>query len=287
MAAGPQLDAATVLLQWATGGLLFCWITTRRREVGLGYGWLLRASYLVIAALAALVGYGWATEPIRDAASIGVCAAAALALFLSIVRRRVGVAGQHPEQYESTQTIVDRTGIERNLSASDPQGKEFDPRWDLAAPVIGLVGLVATGLSSGGNQLLETARILVGAAFLGSVTDAMLLGHWYLVQPGLRREPLLEQVSWLGKIWPLEVGLLLLPTGMWSVLSGAIDDGYGGMLGWFWVACAVTTIALVLVTRAALRERQYAAVMAATGLLYLAILTAFGTDVVARLVLET
>tara|TARA_Y100001001_G_C7750655_1_gene217841 strand:+ start:64 stop:243 length:180 start_codon:yes stop_codon:yes gene_type:complete len=59
------------------------------------------------------------------------------------------------------------------------------------------------------------------------------------------------------------------------------------MLGWFWVACAVTTIALVLVTRAALRERQYAAVMAATGLLYLAILTAFGTDVVARLVLET
>ena len=287
MAAGPQLDAATVLLQWATGGLLFCWITTRRREVGLGYGWLLRASYLVIAALAALVGYGWATEPIRDAASIGVCAAAVLALFLSIVRRRVGVAGQQPEQYESTQTIVDRTGIERNLSSSDPQGKEFDPRWDLAAPVIGLVGLVATGLSSGGNQLLETARILVGAAFLGSVTDAMLLGHWYLVQPGLRREPLLEQVSWLGKIWPLEVGLLLLPTGMWSVLSGAIDDGYGGMLGWFWVACAVTTIALVLVTRAALRERQYAAVMAATGLLYLAILTAFGTDVVARLVLET
>ena len=287
MAAGPQLDAATVLLQWATGGLLFCWITTRRREVGLGYGWLLRASYLVIAALAALVGYGWATEPIRDAASIGVCAAAALALFLSIVRRRVGVAGQQPEQYESTQTIVDRTGIERNLSSSDPQGKEFDPRWDLAAPVIGLVGLVATGLSSGGNQLLETARILVGAAFLGSVTDAMLLGHWYLVQPGLRREPLLEQVSWLGKIWPLEVGLLLLPTGMWSVLSGAIDDGYGGMIGWFWVACAVTTIALVLVTRAALRERQYAAVMAATGLLYLAILTAFGTDVVARLVLET
>ena len=59
------------------------------------------------------------------------------------------------------------------------------------------------------------------------------------------------------------------------------------MLGWFWVACAITTGALVIVTRAALRERQYAAVMAATGLLYLAILTAFGTDVVARLVLET
>ena len=287
MAAGPKLDAATVLLQWATGGLLFCWITTRRREVGLGYGWLLRASYLAIAALAAFVGYRWATEPVRDAASIGVSAAAAVALLLSVVQRHVGVTGQQSEQRESTQTIGDRTGIEHNLRSSDSEGKEFDPRWDLAAPVIGLVGLVAAGVGNGGNQLLETARILVGAAFLGSVTDAMLLGHWYLVQPGLRREPLVEQVSWLGRIWVVEVGLLLFPTGMWSVLSGAIDDGYGGMLGWFWVACAVTTIALVFVTRAALRERQYAAVMAATGLLYLAILTAFGTDVVARLVLAT
>ena len=40
---------------------------------------------------------------------------------------------------------------------------------------------------------------------------------------------------------------------MVSVLNGTIDDGYGGMLGWFWVACAVTTIGLVVVTRAALQ----------------------------------
>ncbi|MGZ0215867.1 MAG: hypothetical protein ACKVKP_07400 [Acidimicrobiales bacterium] len=98
---------------------------------------------------------------------------------------------------------------------------------------------------------------------------------------------MLEQVSWLGRIWPLEVAALLIPTGMVSVLSGEIDDGYGGMLGWFWVACALSTLILTVVTRLALRERQYAAVMAATGLLYLAILTAFGTDIVGRLVLET
>ena len=34
------------------------------------------------------------------------------------------------------------------------------------------------------------------------------------------------------------------------------------------------------------KERYYSAVMAATGLLYLAILTAFGTDLVARAVLQ-
>jgi hypothetical protein len=126
------------------------------------------------------------------------------------------------------------------------------------------------------------ARTLIGAAFLGSVTDGMLLGHWYLVQPGMPRAALLEQVRWLGIIWPFEVAALLWPTGMVSVIDGTIDDGYNGMLGWFWIACAVTTIGLVVVTRAALKERQYAAVMAATGLLYLAILTAFGTDLVAR-----
>ena len=72
MPTGPQLDAATVLLQWATGGLLFLWVTTRRKEVGPGYGWLLRATYATIAALAAIAGYGWASEPTRDLAATAV-----------------------------------------------------------------------------------------------------------------------------------------------------------------------------------------------------------------------
>ena len=47
----------------------------------------------------------------------------------------------------------------------------------------------------------------------------------------------------------------------------------------------MTTLGLLVVTRLALREKQYSAVMAATGLLYLAILTAVGTDLVARALL--
>ena len=80
--------------------------------------------------------------------------------------------------------------------------------------------------------------------------------------------------------------MFLVPTGMVPVLNGTIDDGYDGLLGWIWVVCALTTIGLVGVTWLALRERYYSAVMAATGLLYLAILTAFGTDLVARAVLS-
>ncbi|MGH2684221.1 MAG: hypothetical protein ACRDJP_01990, partial [Actinomycetota bacterium] len=146
--------------------------------------------------------------------------------------------------------------------------------------------LVAAALdASSGDEVLALVRTLSGAAFLGAVADAMLLGHWYLVQPGLARGPLLELVRWLGFLWPLEVAALVWPTGMVEVLTGSVDDGWGGALGWFWLACAVMTLVLAVVTRAALRERAYSAVMAATGLLYLAIVTAFGTDLVARAVL--
>ena len=57
---------------------------------------------------------------------------------------------------------------------------------------------------------------------------------------------------------------MLLPTGMISVIRGTVDDGWNGTLGWMWLACTVATIALVIVTQLALRERYYSAVMAAT-----------------------
>jgi len=178
------------------------------------------------------------------------------------------------------------TGIDRDEQRFDKEAAEFPPVLDLVAPAIGLVGLVAAGIDAGSPAWLSVLRLVVGAAFLGAVSDAMLLGHWYLVQPGLSRSSLLELVRYTTWLWPLELVVMLIPTGMASVLSGSIDDGYGGILGWMWATCSVTTIGLVVVTRAALRERQYSAVMAATGLLYLAILTAFGMDLVARAVLS-
>jgi hypothetical protein len=281
-----HLDAATVLLQWATGGLAFLWVTTRHREVGLGYGWLLRGVFAALAATAFACGVALDTVLVRELASLGVVVAALVALAVSVVRKGAGVSGQRAEHDRRSERVAVMTGIERPVAVVEaPAGREFDPRLDLLAPVIGAIGLVAAGLAAGGNDALAVARTLSGAAFLGVVTDAMLLGHWYLVQPGLPRRLLNELVTWVMWVWPVEVVLLLVPTGMVSVLNGSIDDGWNGTLGWFWVACALTTIGLAFVTRAALRERQYSAVMAATGLLYLAILTAFGTDLVARAVL--
>lgn len=282
-----DFDAASLLLQWATGGLLFLWVTTRRREVGLGYGWLMRGVYLAMAAGAWYVGTQVIEPmPVRDAASAGVVLASGVALAVSIVRRQAGVSGQVALAEKRTARVAAMTGIDREAAERDLDAKEFPPALDLIAPVIGTIGIIAAALNAGGPAWLAIARFLVGAAFMGVVTDAMLLGHWYLVQPGLARGPLLELVKWCGWLWLPEVVLLLVPTGMISVINGTIDDSYNGLLGWFWIACVVTTIGLIITTRLALKERAYSAVMAATGLLYLAILTAFGIDLVARALLS-
>ncbi len=157
---------------------------------------------------------------------------------------------------------------------------------DRLATVAGFVGVVVAALSvDNPSDALWLVRLIVGAVFLGAISDAMLLGHWYLVQPGMPRKLLNQLTNVLLVIWLLEMVVLLVPTGMVSVLNGTIDDGWDGVLGWFWLACALLTGVLAWFTRAALRERSYSAVMAATGLSYLAILMGFGTDLIARALL--
>lgn len=279
-------DGASLLLQWAMGGLLFLWVTTRRREVGLGYGWMMRGTYGLMAAGAFYVG-AFVIEPlaIRDVAALLTAVATFVALGVSIVRRRAGVRGQLALAEARSDRVATMTGIDREAAEKVEGAAEFPPALDLIAPCIALVGVVAAAVDAGGPHWLAIARFIVGGLFIGAITDAMLLGHWYLVQPGLPRAPLLEMVKWTFVLWVPETVLLLIPTGMWSVINGSIDDGYGGLLGWFWIACVITTGGLLVVTRLALKERQYSAVMAATGLLYLAIVTVFGTDLVARALL--
>lgn len=239
-----RLDAATVMLQWAAGGMLFLWFTARSSEISIGYSRLLRGVYGVIALLGAALGFGFETHLGREIAAITLAA-----LAVGAFNRR-------------------------------------DPRLDLAAAACGFVGVVLASSSVDQSDApLWLARLLVGAVFLGAVSDAMLLGHWYLVQPGMPRKLLNQLTNVLLVVWPIEVGVLLVPTGMISVLNGTIDDGWNGVLGWFWLACAAMTGVLAWFTRAALRERSYSAVMAATGLSYLAISTGFGTDLIARALL--
>ena len=282
-----ELDGATFLLQCAAGGLLFCWVTTRHRIVSLGYGWLLRIVYglMGIGALIVFIAQEDTVARSLAIAATGLMVlATAVALWVSVVRRRAGAAGREALRAQRRARVAAMVGQPTEMPDAEML-PEFPPQLDLLAPVFGALALLAAAQFAGGPYVLAAARLLVGAAFLGAVSDAMLLGHWYLVQPGLPRDPVKELVVWTAITWPFEVLVFLIPTGMVQVINGTIDDGYGGLLGWIWIACALTTIGLVGMTWLALKERYYSAVMAATGLLYLAILTAFGTDLIARAVL--
>ena len=282
-----DFQASTFLLQWATGGLLFLWVSTKTRLIGLGFGWTTRITYLVIAGIGLVVGVMGDTLWLREISNIGLLMATSFALLVSIARRKAGVRGQREIRRFRADRVSAMLGDRDQIKVSNTVTiKEFPPVLDLIAPAIGTFGLIVGAVDAAGSIWLSVARTLVGAAFLGAVSNSMLLGHWYLVQPGLSRDPIFTLVNWTGLLWLPELVLLCIPTGMFSVLNGTIDDNYHGLLGWFWVACVLATACLVIVTRMALKEKEYSAVMAATGLMYLAILTAFGMDLVARILLD-
>ena len=135
-----RLEISTVMLQWAAGGLAFGWVTTRRREVGLGYGWLLRGVYACLAglALAASVA-GGGTGPTNAVFRVAAGATVAATLFtlaVSVVHRRAGVRGLR----ERTEAGRDRVAAMIGSSAtpepstSASASREFPPALDLVAP---------------------------------------------------------------------------------------------------------------------------------------------------------
>ena len=253
-----SLDAGTVLIQWAAGGFFFGWITTRRQLVSPGYGWLLRGVFGGLAVIQLVLAGLYEFESAREIGAILVLVFAVLGVMASI---------------KILPSVFKRPAA---------------PSWlDLAAALAGLFGAAAGGVIAGGPAWLSILRFLVGALFMGALTDTMLLGHWYLVQPGLTRNPIKELLYWSAPVWLAELVVWLIPTGMISVFNGSVQDGHDGLLGWFWAASTATTFILILAGIAALKERGYQAVMAVTGLAYLSLLTGFAQDIVARLALDS
>lgn len=139
-----------------------------------------------------------------------------------------------------------------------------------AAFAIAAVGFFVAALSAGAG--LPT---LTGAVTLGAVTNEMLLGHWYLVDPRLPRWALksLDGAAMVGLI--ADFGVL---AGRGALTWGA--DAF--VVGWAFVALAIMSALLITAVWFALREPGYNGVMSATGLSYLAILTVIGSTISGR-----
>jgi hypothetical protein len=118
---------------------------------------------------------------------------------------------------------------------------------------------------------------LTGAAVLGGVMGEMLLGHWYLIDPALPRWAL-KRLAVFGGLGMAADAVLILARGG---LSWEED-----VMGWAFVVLAGTTLVLMTAVWFALNEPSYPGVMAATGLSYLAILTAIGAVVSGRALID-
>lgn len=133
------------------------------------------------------------------------------------------------------------------------------------------VALVVASANAGGDPALS----LTGALTLGAVTDEMLLGHWYLVDPRLPRWALktLDAVAALA----LTADFALLATG-----GGLSWESDAFVVGWAFIALSVLGLLLLVGVWFSLGEKGYNGVMAATGLSYLAVLTVIGSTISGR-----
>jgi hypothetical protein len=147
------------------------------------------------------------------------------------------------------------------------------------AAVVGLAALVAaSGSIAGWSQYLAAVELIAGAVLLGAVTNGMMLGHWYLNQPGLK--------PWaLARLTNLAVGATIasavLGIGAVRLLATASTTGAAlGLPGFgesfgvgFFVVWAVLIAFTGAVVLGARRCIQIRSIQSATGLYYVALLT--------------
>ena len=121
-----------------------------------------------------------------------------------------------------------------------------------------------------------TPTALTGSAALGGITGGMMLGHWYLVSPRMPRGAL-RLLALAGAVGVgLDTSAIMVmaypPAG--SPVVSVVLPALGG-----------AGVLLMAAMWFALRQPSYTGVMAATGLGYLAVLTALGSVALGRAVL--
>ncbi|NQV06513.1 hypothetical protein HQ535_08165 [bacterium] len=156
----------------------------------------------------------------------------------------------------------------------------------VAILLAGRPGLAALALGAGGAAFGVAAMLdgpvlltISGALLLGGITAEMMLGHWFLVDPTLPRWAL-RRLDVAGGAGVVVDAIVLAALGVFPWASVDLVLGIG------FLALSVMTVILMVAVWYSLAEEGYSGVMAATGLSYLAVLTAIGAAVVGRLLVD-
>ncbi|MGH2724118.1 MAG: hypothetical protein ACRDI0_07600 [Actinomycetota bacterium] len=251
---GPSGVVALVLAETAAGGTAFLWATGLWGAVKRGYFILTTSVALGCALLATLAASGAASparvEGVRLAVALSVATSVLLGLSLSLLILRVGEPSR----------VLGALGA--------------------VAGVAMLAGFARVSGPAPGAALLQ---LLAGAAFMGAVTNGLLLGHWYLVDRRLPRDHIHRYaVLLIGAVAVEAAAVGLLGFGGSAAAGFSPLLRIAGLATWLAMGMVACTALIAVLIRATLKGTGPRAVQAATGFFYLAVITAFTAEMAAK-----
>jgi hypothetical protein len=118
------------------------------------------------------------------------------------------------------------------------------------------------------------ASFILSTIAIGTVTTAMLLGHWYLVVPNLSTRPLFMLLAVLAVSFVLQAVLAAVALVALAGTNGVADRHdviFGGYSIVFWMHVAGGIALPLLIVALAFQSTRLRSLMSATGLLYVAV----------------
>jgi hypothetical protein len=147
--------------------------------------------------------------------------------------------------------------------------------------VVTLVFMAGTGRQALGPALFQ---LVAGAAFLGSVIDCLMLGHWYLTDRGLKRKPIERYTTAMLVGVAIEIVAIVSGGFAGTASSQAFNPllTVGALAPWIALGMAMATGLIGGLARAALRGERASAVQSATGFYYLAVVTSLTAELAVK-----
>jgi hypothetical protein len=249
---------ALVLIEAAVGGAAILFLTPLWREVRRGFFYLVGSIVLALSAGAAGSAAGAYDPSTASAGRLAVVLAAALAggtlVWLALAVFRAARAA----------------------------------RWvGMATVPLGVAALVAFARTTDQSLALAIFELVAGAVFTGAVLDGLLLGHWYLTDRKLTREPINRLTMLLLAAIVVEGAAVIAGFGSGSRSTSASSSlnpllTIGSSASWIAVGMVACTALIAVFIRLTLRGTRSTAVQSATGFFYLAVITAFTAEIAAK-----
>jgi hypothetical protein len=241
---------ALVLAETVAGSAVLLWLTPLWREVKHGF-FRLTGSILLVLALAA---WWSARAALVDGSSPGAWA--------------VGLA--------LASLVVSAVATLLLFAKRESAGRALG----LVSVLVAVAVLIPMAQAGRQSFALGLFQLVAGAAFLGSVTAGLLLGHWYLTDRGLPRAPI-NRFTTVMLVAVVVEAVAVVSGGFAATQSSEALNPLltsGALAPWIALGMVGTTGLIAVFTRATLKGTRASAVQSATGFYYLAVVTAFTAE---------